>query len=155
MTNNYFRLCRAAVAALIEADRALTTPPTGLLGIVKVAEQDEFDSNLLSGPAISCYFLSQPTPVGGSMQRDDWKFPIVVGLMTTGVKTGAKAGPNPTDFLGAIHDIFHSRRPTGVPEGVYKCEIDPQGATATDEPRYQQLTAATTVALTARLARRS
>lgn len=154
MRNDYFRLCRAAVATLIRADVDLEEPPTGLLGIVKVVEQDEFDGELLSGPAVSCYFLSQPTPSGGSMQRDDWKFPVVVGLKTAGVKTGAKAGPHPTDFLGAIHDLFHRRRPAGVPEGVYLCEIDPQGATATNEEKYQQLTAAVTVVLTARLNRR-
>lgn len=154
MTSNYLRLCRAAVRNLIEADRVLATPPAGLLGIVKVYEQNEFDPDNMSGPAISCYFMNQPSPIGGSMQRDDWRFPIVVGLKTTGVNTGAKAGPEPTDFLGAIYDIFHNRRPAGVPSGVYKCEIDPQGATATNEEKYQQLTAAVTVVLTARLNRR-
>lgn len=154
MTNNFHLLCRAFVRNLIEADRALVTPPAGLAGICEVKEQDEFDGDLLTGPAVAVYFLAQATPVGGSMQRDDWKFPVVVGLKTTGVKSGNRAGPHPTTFLGAIQDLFHNRRPAGVPAGVWKCEIDPQGATATDEPKYQQLTAATTVVLTARLNRR-
>lgn len=154
MINDYLLQCRAAVATLIRNDVSLITPPVGLKNVLTVYEQDEFDPALMDGPAISCYFLGQPTPAGGTMGRDDWRFPIVVGLKTTGAKNGDYIDPKPTNFLGAIQDIFHYRRPAGVPTGVYKCEVDPQGATATDEPKYQQLGAATTVVLTARLNRR-
>ncbi len=154
MTNNYHRLCRAFVAAMIEADRALPMPPIGLQEIYRVYELDEFEDNKITGPAVVCYLMAQASPAGGTMQRDDWKFPIVVGYKTTGIPSGPHAGPHPTDFLGAIHDLFHNRRPAGVPNGVYRIEVDPQGQTATNEEKYQQLKAATTVVLTARLPRR-
>jgi hypothetical protein len=154
VTNDYHRQCRAFVAALIEADRVATTPPAGLKDIYRVYEQDEFDDNDITGPAVVCYLMAQAAPVGGTMQRDDWKIPIVVGYKTTGVPSGNQAGPHPTVFLGAIQDLFHNRRPAGVPSGVYRIEIDPQGQTATNEEKYQQLRAATTVVLTARLPRR-
>lgn len=165
MINDYHRQCRSFVASLIEADRKLGEPPAGLKHLLKTYEQDAFNGELVTGPAAVCYFMSQAQPAGGSSGRDDWRFPVVVALKSTGVRssgvtTGSAlpalnmSGPHPTDFLAAIADLFHNRRPAGYPDGVYKCEIDPQGATATDEPQYQQLTAATTVVLTARLNRR-
>lgn len=155
MIADFHRQCRAAVRNAIEADRVADPAVDAAWATIReVAEQDEFDGERITGPAVVCYFLSQAIPVGGTMQRDDWKFPIVVGLKTTGVNTGGRTGPHPTQFLGLIQDIFHNRRPAGLPSRVYRCEIDPQGATATNEEKYQQLQAATTVVLTARFNRR-
>lgn len=154
MIPDYHRLCRAAVAAAIEADRILATPPVGLKRLLRTVELDEFDGDRVSGPAAVCYFMNQPQPAGGSSGRDDWRFPVVVGLKSTGTMSGTQSGPHPSDFLGALADIFHWRKPLSIPSGVYKIEIDTQGATNTNEPKYQQLTAATTVVLTARLNRR-
>jgi hypothetical protein len=154
MINDYHLQIRAAVAALIEADRVLATPPIGLLNIRSVKEQDQFDPELADGPFVSCYLAAQANPSGGSTGRDDWKFPIVVALGSSGVYSGERNGPSPTTFLGAIQDIFHNRRPAGVPSLVTLCEVDPQGAVAIEEKKYEQLGAATTVVMTARLPRR-
>lgn len=154
MINDYHLQVRAAVAALIEADRASVTPPIGLTGVGSVKEQDQFNPDLADGPFVSCFFTGQANPVGGSNGRDDWDFPISVALGSVGVYSGETNGPLPTNFLGAIEDIFHNRRPAGVPSYVIGCRIEPQGAVAIDEKKVEQLGAATTVVMTARLPRR-
>lgn len=154
MINDYHLQIRAAVAALIEADRVLGSPPIGLTNVLSVKEQDQFDPDLADGPFVSCYLYAQANPVGGSSGRDDYKFSVVVALGSSGVYSGERNGPNPTDFLGAIADIFHNRRPAGVPSYVWICEVDPQGAVGIEEKKFEQLGAATTVVMTARLPRR-
>lgn len=153
MLSDYHLQCRAAVAAIIEAERALGTPPAGLLKVRSVKEQDEFDPSLTDGPFCSVYLQGQPQPIGGTFRRDDWRFPIVVGLSSTGAMNGNKNGPHPASFLNVIHDLFHNRRPAGVPSGVMRCEIDSQPVTV-EEKNFEHLTTATTVVLVARLSRR-
>ena len=155
MINDYHLQIRAAVTALIEADRSSGSPPIGLMNVLSTKEQDQFDPDLADGPFVSCFLSAQANPVGGSNNRDDWDFPISVALGSSGVYSGESNAPRPTTFLGAISDIFHARRPAGVPSFVIGCRIDPQGAVAIEEKKFEQLGAATTVVMTARLPRRS
>lgn len=154
MTNDFHLQCRRFVRDLIEADRVLATPTAGLAQLREVKEMDEFDADKITGPAVAVYFFNTPTHAGGTMMRDDWKFPVVVALKTTGVLNGGRSGPHPTTFLAAIYDLFHNRRPATVPSGVWKCEIDQAAPTITEESKYQDIKAATTVVLTARFNRR-
>jgi len=154
MIRDFHKQCRDAVAALIEAERTTNPNAAGLKELQKTLSMDTIDGELASGPVAVAYLMAQAQPAGGTARRDDWKIPIAVGLKSTGALSGCRAGPDPTDFLGMLADLFHNKRPAGLPSAVWLCEIDPQGMAATDEPRFQQLTTATVVVLTARINRR-
>ncbi|MFO0937835.1 MAG: hypothetical protein U0798_15125 [Gemmataceae bacterium] len=153
MNAEYHRNCCQAVADLIEAARQANPNGAGFKDLQPTKVMDSYDGNLAASPVAITYLMAQAQPEGGSMRRDDWKFPVVAAVHTSGVLSGNRAGPEPTDFLGAIAGLFHGKRPAGLPSEVWKCEIDPQGMAATDEAKYQNLSAATVVVLTARLNR--
>lgn len=100
---------RAAVKTALEA--ALTAESVTLT----VHEQEILDLNLVSLPcAVICYAESESFAGTGLNSRDDWKFPILVGLYTEKEPRASTLGCEVTLFREIVRETFHNKRISGV-----------------------------------------
>lgn len=126
--------CRNAVAD------ALASIGWGLT----VYRHDDFDDlRVMDLPAITC------VPVGPEVEKPElWTnrqdgigYPVMVGLMTSGVTSGEKSANTPgmTLFRRMVLGLFHNQRLSGVRQ-IGWCEVDGRGLVFDkDSPAFQKI----------------
>jgi hypothetical protein len=89
---------------------------------------------------------------GGTNVRDDWVYPVLVGLYTSD-PVADPPGLVLTEFRQIVREQFHNRRLADVPE-VMVCTVRGSGPLAADDvPAFRDLRSAFVVDCVARVAR--
>lgn len=148
---------RAAVAAALRL--ALDAAEVD----VAVTEQDTPDPNMVDLPAVIVSYGGAEQDRGGTNARDDYAFPMLLGLYTlkadpdTDVPANEPPGLRPTAFRTLVRRTFHHRRVVVEPSGLslFPTEYDPTPPVNDDggPEEIQQLRTAVGVTVPARLPR--
>lgn len=121
--------------------------------ILQIHVQDE--PGKPSMPAKPCAIIAYygaEQEVGGTNLRDDWSFPIHIGLYTLDAANDPP-GCSATLFRQVVRQAFHNKRLAGVDE-VWLCQVAPQGPVTDDDPEaFDDLRTGMVVNAIARLGR--
>ena len=154
---DWFRDVRDAVAAAFEAKLTAES-----VAGVTVLAMDSPDANAADKPAVLVTYNGSEQETGGTNVRDDYGYPIQLGLYTVQVDNGISGtddppGLTPTQFRQYVREKFHRKRAVSVTGiDVFLCEYDPVGAVVDEAaPTYQQLRAVAVVTVYARVPRGS
>lgn len=124
--------------------------------VLTVSVQDVPDTRLVNLPcAVVAYAGSEFEAGPATNARDDWSFPVFVGLFTQEPdRPGADPpGCSPAQFRQVVRGKFHMRRLAAVPE-VYLVQYDGSAPLWDEDPEaFRHLRTACQVTATARLAR--
>jgi len=120
---------------------------------VSVHEQDvPGEPSLPTLPCVIVSYAGPETEIGGTNLRDDWQYPISVGLYTT-ESEGTPVGVEVTRFRQIVRKKFHNKRLNGVPE-VWICQYDGQAPVVDeDAPAIEHLRTACVITAVARVGR--
>lgn len=149
---DWFKDVRDAVAEAF-ADKLSAEGVNG----VPVTTKDVSTENL---PAVRVTYNASEQEIGGTNVRDDYGYPIQIGLYTIQPNEGESdetPGMSATQFRQYVREKFHRNRAVSV-DGIdcFLCEYDPTGAVVDEAaPTFQQLRAVAVVTVYARVPRGS
>lgn len=124
--------------------------------VLTVHVQDTPDTRHTDLPcAIVSYAGSEFEAGFGSNIRDDWSFPVFVGLFThePSKPEGDPPGCSPAQFRQVVRTEFHNQRLAAVPEVYLVAYSGDAPLWDEDENAFRHLRTGCTVTATARLAR--
>lgn len=154
---DWFRDVRDAVAAAFEAKLTAES-----VAGVTVLAMDTPDARAVDLPAVLVTYNGSEQETGGTNVRDDYGYPIQLGLYTIKADNGVSddddpPGLTPTQFRQYVREKFNRKRAVAV-TGIdcFLCEYDPTGAVIDENaPSFKQLQAAAVVTVYARVPRGS
>lgn len=147
---------RDAVAAvsrgLIHTAESGTTPAVYWFPRVYVAETNT-DFAKWDIPCLVASYDSAERAVGGTNERDDFVYPVLLSYYTKGTPNStSRNGYDPTDVRNTLRLAFHMKRLSGVSD-VLKCEYNGRPVVTFDLPRAEDLSTVVEILVTARVAR--
>jgi hypothetical protein len=157
VADDWFKDVRDAVATAFAA-KLTAESVTG----VSVKAMDVADVAAVDLPAVIVSYNGSEQEVGGTNVRDDYGYPIQLGLYTVQADNGISGTDSPpgmsaTQFRQYVRAKFHRKRAVAV-TGIdcFLCEYDPTGAVVDEAaPTFQQLRAVAVVTVYARVPRGS
>lgn len=139
-------LIRNAMADVIKADETF-------LG-QRVYVMDSPDPTKIDKPCIVCsYSTVTETVIGGTNERDDIKYPVLVGMYGKGqLNSQSRNVLDPLRFRDRMRMVFHMKRLTAITSVMY-CDYNGRPPIYRDDPRFDDLETAVEIAAFARVSR--
>lgn len=130
-TKSLHEQIRDAVKDTLEADTFFSGS--------RVYAMDINDFNKVDLPCVICSFGVTEQVTGGTNERDDVKYPILVGLFSTGQQNStSRVGLDPLRFRERVRMLFHMKRLSGITSALY-CDFNGRPPIFVEQPEIDRI----------------